>query len=328
MPAEKTIDLVALGELLIDFTQVGSSPDGRELFERNPGGAPANVLAAATRLGLSTEFVGKVGADLQGAFLRRTLERCGVGTAGLVEDAGAFTTMAFVEVDDRTGDRSFSFARKPGADAMLGPDEVSPELLSSCRVLHLGSISLTTDPARSATIYAAEAAADAGALISYDPNYRADLWSDEQTAVEEMSDVLGSADLLKLSEVEARMIFGTDDVEEAARMALARGVRLVAVTLGERGACLATHGARASVEGFPATCVDATGAGDAFWGTTLAWLLSRRGVRTATDLDGLTAEDLSACGRFACAAAACCVEGRGAIPAMPTLEQVEARLGA
>lgn len=325
-PAPKPVDLAALGELLIDFTRAGASPTGQALFERNPGGAPANVAVAAARLGLTAQFVGKVGADAHGDFLRATLEGEGVGTNGLLQDPDACTTLAFVDVDPDSGERSFAFARKPGADMMLRPDEVSLEALDTCRVLHVGSISLTDDPARSATIFAVREASDAGALISYDPNYRPALWPDEQTAVEEMCDLLGSADLLKMSHEEAALLFGTEDTEEAARMALARGVRLVAITRGEGGAYLATHAAQISVASCPACCVDTTGAGDAFWGAVLAWLLRDRGVRTADDLDALGADDLTACADFACAAAACCVQGHGGMPSMATRAQVEEQL--
>lgn len=324
----KPIDLTALGELLIDFTQAGHSPSGQALFERNPGGAPANVLVAATRLGLSTQFVGKVGADAQGDFLRATLEREGVCTNGLLQDPDACTTLAFVELDSQTGERSFTFARKPGADMMLRPDEVSLEALDTCRVLHVGSISLTDDPARSATIFAVSEAADAGALISYDPNYRPALWPDAQTAVEEITDLLGSTDLLKMNHEESQLIFGTADDEEAARMALARGVRLVAITHGTSGAYLATHAAHVNAPACPSSCVDSTGAGDAFWGAVLAWLLRDRGVQTAADLDALDENDLVSCAAFACATAACCVQKRGGMPAMPTREQVEEQLRA
>ncbi|MBS5451035.1 MAG: carbohydrate kinase [Coriobacteriia bacterium] len=326
--APKTTDLVALGELLIDFTQAGTSPTGQALFERNPGGAPANVLVAAARLGLSTQFVGKVGADGLGDFLRATLEAEGVNTNGLLQDCEACTTLAFVEVDPNTGERSFTFARKPGADTLLHPDEVSLEALDTCRVLHVGSISLTNDPARSATMFAVREAADAGALISYDPNYRPALWPDAQTAIEEMTGPLGSADLLKLNHDEAHLVFGTADASEAANMALARGVRLVAITRGGEGAYLATHAAQVSVPACPSRSVDTTGAGDAFWGAVLAWLLHDRGVHTAADIDALGADDLTACANFACAAAACCVRGRGGMPAMPTRTQVEEQLAA
>lgn len=323
----KPVDLAALGELLIDFTQAGLSESGQTLFERNPGGAPANVLVAAARLGLSTQFVGKVGADAQGDFLRATLEREGVCTNGLLQDPAVCTTLAFVELDPQTGERTFTFARKPGADTMLRPDEVSLEALDTCRVLHVGSISLTDDPARSATIFAVSEAADAGALISYDPNYRPALWPDAQTAVEEITDLLGVTDLLKMNHEESQLIFGTADDEKAAEMALARGVRLVAITHGGSGAYLATHAARVNAPACPSSCVDSTGAGDAFWGAVLAWLLHDHGVQTAADLDALDADNLASCAAFACAAAACCVQGRGGMPAMPTRAQVEERLG-
>ena len=323
--AGKATDLVALGELLVDFTQCGTSEHGGALFERNAGGAPANVLVAASKLGLATQFVGKVGADAHGRFLHRALEEQGVGCIGLVEDPDVFTTLAFVEVDSRTGERTFSFARKPGADTRLTPDEIPLRLVQGCRVLHVGSLSLTDEPARSATMCAVDAAGDAGALISYDPNYRPALWPSEQAALDEMAPMLGQADLVKLSLEEACMLCGTHELPEIAAVVTARGVSLVAVTLGADGAFLATRHAQASVPACACHAVDTTGAGDAFWGAALAWLIRERNVRTPTDVEALTCEDLAACGHFACAAAACCVELPGGIPAMPTREQVEER---
>lgn len=340
---DKTIDLAALGELLIDFTQVSAANnegaataadpstsaatgEAATLFRRNAGGAPANVLAMAAHLGLTTQFIGKIGADAQGAFLRAALEREGVGTSGLVEDARAFTTLAFVEVDPATGERTFSFARKPGADTLLRPEEIHLETLRSCRVLHVGSVSLTDDPARSATLFAVDEAADAGALISYDPNYRADLWPSVQAALDEMSGIMGSADLVKMNLEEATLICGATTAEDAAQAILARGASLAAVTLGNEGALLATRTCSVRTAACPCRASDTTGAGDAFWGAALAWLLHERNVRTHEDLDELTADELAECGAVACAAAACCVERPGGIPSMPSASEVRERM--
>ena len=165
-------DIVALGELLIDFTYHGRSENGMRLFEQNPGGAPANMLCAASNLGSSTAFIGKVGRDMHGDYLRRVLEEKGVDTGGLISAEDVFTTLAFVELSE-TGERKFSFARKPGADTCLTACEVKRELLEGCRIFHFGSLSLTDEPSRSATIEAVKAAKKAGAIISYDPNYLA-----------------------------------------------------------------------------------------------------------------------------------------------------------
>ena len=181
-------DITALGELLIDFTPCGTSEAGRQLFEQNPGGAPANVLVSVSRLGQKAAFIGKVGDDMHGALLKKTLEENNVDTSGLIVDPNVFTTLAFVTLTD--GERNFSFARKPGADTQLRKEEVNLEILKNTRIFHFGSLSLTDEPARSATIYAVENAKQCGALISYDPNYRAPLWKDRETAVKEMRSVI------------------------------------------------------------------------------------------------------------------------------------------
>ena len=180
----KEIDIVALGELLIDFTESGYSKNGMKLFEQNPGGAPANLLTAASHMGCSTAFVGKVGNDMHGHFLKETLKKEGIDTRAVIEDTEYFTTMAFVELDER-GERSFSFARKPGADTMLRKEELDEKLLSNCKIFHFGSLSLTNEPSRSATLEAVSIAKKAGVIISYDPNYRASLWEKKETAVKE-----------------------------------------------------------------------------------------------------------------------------------------------
>ena len=312
-------DIVALGELLIDFTDRGLSDAGMRLFEQNPGGAPANMLAAAARLGERTAFIGKVGDDMHGRFLRDTLTAAGIDVTGLVLSPDVFTTLAFVALDDR-GERHFSFARKPGADTCLRPDELPAPLLSSARVLHVGSLSLTDEPARSATFAAVEAAKRAGAVISYDPNYRAALWPDEAAAAQ-MRSMVPYADVMKLSDEETLLLTGAAEPEEAAHRLLAQGVSCVAVTLGERGALVAVAGGMQTVPAFASDPVDTTGAGDGFWGGFLHRMLTLDKRPAA-----LTVADAADCARWGNTTAALCITRRGGIPAMPALGDVQALL--
>lgn len=319
-------ELVALGEVLIDFTQAGFSANGQALFERNAGGAPANVAVQAARLGMPAQFVGKVGADMHGDFLKRALQERGVDVTSVAQDPDAFTTLAFVEVDPLTAERSFSFARKPGADTRLSPADVPDQAVRACRVLHVGSLSLTDEPARSATLHAVELARQAGALVSYDPNYRASLWPTEREAIEWMETLLHRADLVKINEDEAVLLCGTNDADKAARRILDCGAALVAVTMGSLGAFIATRAENVFVRTCPCQPYDATGAGDSFWGALLYRLVHERELRTVGDLTALSREELFSAGSFACAAASCCVERPGAIPAMPDMRTVLDRL--
>ncbi|MBR4691167.1 MAG: carbohydrate kinase [Oscillospiraceae bacterium] len=298
-------ELVTLGELLIDFTPCGLSEAGMQLYERNPGGAPANVAAAAARLGLSAAFVGKVGDDLHGRFLRDTLAAEGVDVSGLVVDGETATTLAFVELLPG-GERDFSFVRRGCGDTLLQPEELPEALIRGAKVLHLGTLSLTDEPARSAALRAVELAAEAGAAVSCDVNYRAPLWPSEDAFRRACGDLLPRVDLLKVSLEEAALLTDCADPPQAAELLQKRyGIKTVAVTLGARGAWLEGY-----CPAFPARAADATGAGDCFWA---AWIFARLRNRP----DPL---------RFACAAASLCVERRGAIPAMPRLSAVEARL--
>ena len=319
-------ELVALGEVLIDFTQAGFSANGQVLFERNAGGAPANVAVQAARLGMSAQFVGKVGADMHGGFLGRSLQERGVDVSSVVQDPEAFTTLAFVEVDPRTAERSFSFARKLGADTRLSPAEVPERVIRDCYVLHVGSLSLTDEPARTATLHAVSVARQAGVLVSYDPNYRASLWPSEHEAVEQMSALLSRADLVKINEDEALLLCGTGNPEAASQYILDQGAVLAAVTLGSQGAFVATRVESVLVPTCPCQPRDATGAGDSFWGALLYRLVHEQGVRTPSALAALSREELFSVGSFACAAASCCVERPGAIPAMPGKREVFDRL--
>ncbi len=311
-------DIVTLGELLVDFTECGRSAAGMRLFEQNPGGAPANVACAAARLGLSTAFVGKVGNDMHGRFLRDCLLREHVDVSALFETDAAFTTLAFVSLSPG-GEREFSFARAPGADTLLSAAEIPENLLKSCRILHVGSLSLSDEPARAATFHAVRTAKKNGALISYDPNYRAPLWPGEDAARLQMRALLPLADIVKLSDSETELLTGEREPAAAAAALIAGGARCAAVTLGANGALIRTDKFSALSAACAGPVIDTTGAGDTFFAALLYRLLD----------SGLpdSADALADCGRFANAAAALRVGRRGAIPAMPTLAEVRQLLG-
>ena len=312
--------VTALGELLIDFTDAGTSANGMKLFERNPGGAPANVLVALQRLGHDTAFIGKVGDDMHGIFLEATLRAYGVNCDGLAIDKKNFTTLAFVALNAR-GERTFSFARKPGADTQLTASELNRKVIEGCKVFHVGSLSLTDEPARSATMAALDYAKAAGAVLSYDPNYRASLWPSEIIARDHMRSILRRMDLVKISDEECELMTDKADPVDAAKAIVAGGASVCCVTLGGDGAYVRTAEGGRIVNGFAAEVVDTTGAGDSFWGGFLA-AFCELGKKPAK----LTLDEAAACARFGNAVASLCVQGRGGIPSMPKREAVEALL--
>ena len=314
---EKEVDIVALGELLIDFTEAGYGASGMKLFEQNPGGAPANLLTVVSHMGFKTSFIGKVGNDMHGLFLKRTLEQEGIGTASLIVDDSVFTTLAFVEID-KNGERNFSFARKPGADTQLKAEELNQELLKNCKIFHFGSLSLTDDPAKKATQEAVRIAGDAGAVISYDPNYRASLWPDPAAAVAAMKSMIPMVDVMKVSDEESLLLTGESDYESAADVLLSMGPQLVAITLGADGVLIATKEDKKVVSGYQVDTVDTTGAGDSFWGGFLSGFLTLN-----KNLDELSWDEICACAQQGNAVAALCVQKRGGIPALPAKEEVE-----
>ena len=314
-------EVVALGEVLIDFTDAGESASGQKLFERNPGGAPANVLVALKRLGHEVAFIGKVGKDMHGEFLRQTLEGAGIDCSGLVSDPDCFTTLAFVALD-ANGDRSFSFARKPGADTRLAADELDRELIAGARLFHVGSLSLTDEPARSATLEALTCAKEAGCVLSYDPNYRASLWESAEAASEQMRSIAPMMDLVKISAEECPLLTGESEPETAAAALLAGGASAVCITLDADGAYVAAKDGARLVESFRVEAVDTTGAGDSFWGGFIAAYLES-GLEPAQ----IGIDDAAGFARFGNAVASLCVRKRGAIPAMPSRDEVLALLG-
>lgn len=309
-------DIVTLGELLVDFTDAGRSADGQRLFEQNAGGAVANMVSAAARFGLKTAFIGKVGDDMHGHFLKKTLDDVGVDTDGLMVANDVFTTLAFVALTD--GEREFSFARKPGADTCLTKDEVRYDLIEDARIFHVGSLSLTDRPVRDATMEALARAKEKGVVVSYDPNYRASLWPSAELASVQMRSVLPFVDVMKLSDEETALLTGIAEPEAAARKLIADGATCVAVTLGKAGALVCVGGDCQIVEGYDIPAVDTTGAGDAFWGGFLYKMLTA-GKNPAE----LTVDDAAQFARFGNATATLCVTRRGGIPAMPELGEVK-----
>ena len=308
-------DITAIGEILIDLTQSGVNELGIPQFTANPGGAPANLAVAASRLGAKAAFIGRVGNDSFGTFLRRTLTDNGVDDSGLSVDPAEATTLAVVSVDS-TGERSFSFYRDPSADVNLSAEDIDSTKLRDTGILHFGSVSLTAEPSRSATLYAVKKAKEAGALISYDPNYRANLWPDEATAVERMKEPLPFVDILKVSDNELPLLTGTDDLEKGTKMLADMGIALIFVTLGPDGAFFRFGNETGTCPTPPVKVADTNGAGDTFFGAALSQI-ARLG-----SLDGLTPQELRRITAFANKAAGITTGRHGAIPAMPTLEEM------
>ena len=314
-------DLVTIGEILIDLTYSGRQ-NGVPVYVANPGGAPANVAVAAARLGADSAFIGKVGNDYYGGFLRETLTENKVDVSGMLTDASAPTTLAVVSLTD-AGERSFSFYRRNCADTLLSPEEISDELLGNTRFLHFGSVSLTDDPARSATLFAAKRAKELGATVTYDPNYRANLWNSEKEAVERMKSVLGFVDILKISEEELPLLTGTDDPEAGTCQLFDEyGISLILLTLGADGAYYRRGGETGKAEGFKVKVADTNGAGDTFFGA----FLSRMAALGVYKPDDLTSEQLFDSVRTANLAASLTTSRHGAIPAMPDLKELEDKL--
>ena len=314
-------DIVTLGELLIDLTQNGHDEMGNGKFVAYPGGAPANVAVAAARLGADTGFIGKVGNDAFGRSLAETLSKEGVNTDGLLVSDDVPTTLAIVSVD-ATGEREFSFYRNPGADTQITAAE-AVEVLSGerAKILHVGSLSMTTSPAREACTVAVTQARNKGVLISYDPNYRAALWDSEEHAIEMMKVLLPLADILKVSDEEMVMLTGTDDFEKGSRILAEYGPRLVLVTLGSEGVFV-RHGEYTEVvPGFKVNVADTNGAGDTFLGAMLRKISSRKPEGDL--LEGLGEDELREYVVYANKAASLTCSRHGAIPAMPTADEVE-----
>ena len=331
-------DIMTLGEVLIDLTQTGTDENGIPQFKAFPGGAPANVAVAASRLGAKTGFIGKIGRDSFGAQLRKVLENDHVDTSCLFETEEVPTTLAIVSVDEK-GERSFSFYRDPGADTQLTEEEAvrflggapgTCETAALPLILHFGSLSLTTEPSRQAALTAAQEARSKGILISYDPNYRSALWSSEAEAVSWMKAPFDLVDILKISDEELVLLTGTEDPEEGSRILSEYGIRLILITMGSEGVFYRLCGDTdicGTVPGVPVCVCDTNGAGDTFLGAVLAQLAGRTEELCRADGALLPEEELRQILAFANRAAAKTCSRAGAIPAMPTLEELREELG-
>ncbi len=314
-------DVVALGELLIDFTEKSVDSDGYPTMAGHPGGAPSNFLAALSRYGVRTALLGKVGADHFGTLLLETLRQAGVETSGVLMDPAVFTTLAFVTLNSR-GDRSFGFARKPGADTCLRPEELNLSMIAQARVFHFGSLSLTDEPSRSATQTAVAYAKEHGKLITYDPNFRRPLWPSEREARQQILWGIRQSDVVKINGEELRFLWDCGPDEGAERLLGECGVQLAMVTLGEQGCYLKNAGSSCRLSVPEVHPVDTTGAGDIFGGAAVSRLLALEHSPGT-----LTGDELEAVARFAATAASLSTERPGGISSIPPLEEVLKRMG-
>ena len=316
------VEVVALGELLIDFTTEKKDEKGYPTMTAHPGGAPANFLTALSRYGTETAFIGKVGDDAFGLLLKGTLEEAGISTKGLIFDPFHFTTLAFVTLDEK-GNREFSFSRKPGADTFLSFPEVNYDLISEAKFLHFGSLSLTDEPARTAVVMAVNEARRYQTLISYDPNLRLPLWEDEDEAKQQLLWGLKQADVVKISDEEVNFLFALSPDEGAKHiMNEFKNVKLCYVTCGENGAYFINKNSMGFVPALKGLNVtDTTGAGDIFGGSAMFGLLCSKKAP-----EELAVEELTAIVRFASTAAGLSTERAGGISSVPALDEVIAKM--
>lgn len=317
----QNFDVVALGELLVDFTENGLSSQGNPMFEANPGGAPCNVLAMLAKLGKKTAFVGKIGDDFHGAMLKNVAKQAGIDLRGLAIDPEIHTTLAFVHTAP-DGDRDFSFYRSPGADCMLAAKEVPEELIRDAKIFHFGTLSLTNEPVRGATHKAIACAKAAGSLISFDPNLRPPLWHDLAEAKAQIEWGLAQCDILKIADNEVEFLTGETDLTKGAQMLRQKypNIRLFNVTLGPDGSVAYYNDLRVQRPSIGrGKVIETTGAGDTFCGCVLAYVLDH-------DLDNLTEDQLGEMITFASAAARLVTTRRGAIRSMPNRKEVEEQL--
>lgn len=313
----KQYDVVALGELLIDFTENGTSGQGNPVYEANPGGAPCNVLSMLNRLGHQTAFLGKVGNDIFGRQLRSTVESAGINVEGLLTDEDVRTTLAFVETKP-DGDRDFSFYRNPGADMMLREEEVRDDIIAAGKIFHFGTLSMTNEPVRSATKHAIAVAKENGALISFDPNIREPLWKDMEEAKEQTAYGLSVCDILKISDNEIQWFSGKEDHTEGIRMLQQTyQIPLILLSMGRDGSRAYYKNMLVEVPAFlQKNTIETTGAGDTFGACCLHYILQY-------GLMELTEQQLKDMLTFANAAASIITTRKGALRMMPSLEEIQ-----
>lgn len=313
----KDIDVVALGELLIDFTECGDSVQGNSLFEANPGGAPCNLLAMLTKLGNKTAFIGKVGEDQFGRMLIAKVSELGIDTTCLYKDREVPTTLAFVHTLSN-GDRDFSFYRNPGADVMLTEVDIPEELLKRSRIFHFGTLSMTHEGNRKATQKAVRIAKENGCLLSFDPNLREPLWKSPAAAKEQMEYGLQHCDILKISDNEIQWITGIEDYDKGiANLRADYNIPLILLTMGREGSRAYYKGLRVEVKSFQQDkTIETTGAGDTFGGCVLHHILE-------WGLGNLTVSKLQKMLTFANAGAAIITTRKGALSVMPSEEEID-----
>lgn len=311
------MDVVALGELLVDFTNNGISGQGNDMYEANPGGAPCNVLSFLQKMGYSTAFIGKVGKDSFGELLKDAIKEQGIETKGLLFDEKVPTTLAFVHTA-LDGDRDFSFYRNPGADMMLCRREVNGSLIQSAKIFHFGSLSMTSGQAEEATRYAIETAKENGVLVSFDPNLRTPLWSDLKVAKEKIAYGLSRCDILKISDNEVEFMTGEQDIEKGVQKIIEQyHIPFVCATMGKDGSKAFYRNRIITGEPFHSEkTIETTGAGDTFCGSMLHFVL-RYGI------EGFTPEILEELLSFANAASCLITTRKGALRVMPSKSEIE-----
>jgi fructokinase len=313
----KKFDVVALGELLIDFTENGTSVQGNPVLEANPGGAPCNVLAMLNKLGKKTAFIGKVGNDNFGRQLAETVKNSGTDITNLMFDEKVRTTLAFVHTQP-DGEREFSFYRNPGADMMLSKDEVNAEIIRSGRIFHFGTLSSTHEGVRQATRYAIDVAKENGLLISFDPNLREPLWDSLEDARQQISYGFSKCDILKISDNELEFMTGTTDYTKGVEI-LRRSydIKIIFVTLGKDGSRAYYKDIMVEKPPFMGVkTIEKTGAGDTFEGCAINYILEH-------DIDSLTEENLAELLVFANAGASLITTRKGALKVMPEKSEIE-----
>ena len=315
------MDVVALGELLIDFTENGISSQGNPLFEANPGGAPCNVLAMLTKLGHKTAFIGKVGNDFFGKQLEDAIKEIGINVTGLRKDDKVHTTLALVHTYP-DGDRDFSFYRNPGADMMLTEEEIPEELILETRIFHFGTLSMTHEKVRRATKKAVAIAKQAGAIISFDPNIREPLWNSMDEAREQVLYGLGQCHILKISDNEIQWLTGEEDYTAGVNWIRERyQIPLILVSMGKEGSRAYYNGSIVEVKPFlQKNTIETTGAGDTFCGCVLHYICEH-------GMEGLEEENLKEMLTFANAAASVITTRKGALRVMPTRDEIQNLLG-
>jgi fructokinase len=309
-------EIVALGEMLVDFTET-IADNGDIMYKQNPGGAPANVAVMASKLNAPSAFIGKLGKDMFGSYLKETLKAEKVGTEGLVMDKAFSTTLAFVRTKEN-GEREFVFYRKNGADLNLNYHEINLKLIDNCKILHFGALMLSAEPSKSAVVNAVEYAKQKGKIISYDPNWREHFWKSKSEAVQAMRSVLRYVDIIKVSELELQIITESGNLIPAIAKLLNYGIKIVLITQGAKGCITATKSGIERLPTYKVETVDTLGAGDSFLGAFLAKLSSFK-----KPFDALEMPDLKNFAIFANACGALSSAKVGAIPSMPTEGEIQ-----